>query len=141
MTFRLEVGKSRSYSWGFFLEQARRVPTYRCFKASDGKFEIHALTFDGIGDLIPFFKITMGWSQAMVYHDEKPIIYDEVWRLYRHSIGQDEFGCFPDMCHKCGAAMDPFKCQACGFKTETIETEAVRETRLIEMKGAHGPKR
>lgn len=82
MKIRLEVGKSKTSAWEWFLRQAKRHASHRI--EADGKLEIHVLEFSDPSELGPYFDVVKSWKMVSIYRDGKLLTradaYGIVWK-------------------------------------------------------------
>jgi len=78
-TFKLEVGKSNSQSWPWFVRLAKKVKGYKI--EFDGDLETHIVKTQNLDTIVALYQIARTWKQIAFYIDGQIIGAQKVGRL------------------------------------------------------------
>lgn len=77
--YRIEVGRSKSPAWPWFLRFAKRFPTYKVLN-EDG-LELHVIETDNMGDLSAIYEMIRSWRGWAFYMDGRPVSRGDLARM------------------------------------------------------------
>lgn len=77
--YRLEVGRTKSPMWGWFIRKAKLMPSYKVI--SEDGLELHCIETRSISNLSALFEHISGWKGWAFYIDSRPTTRNEL-----HSI-------------------------------------------------------
>jgi len=78
--YRLEIGRSRTFTWPYFLRLAKKFKTYAV--ANDDGLELHTIETNSTTDLCAVYEYIRGWKGWLFYIDGRPAPRSELAQIY-----------------------------------------------------------
>lgn len=123
MSWRIEVRRTRSPLWSWFVRHARMFPGYRL--SHDGVDEVHSVDQLEFDQAVKFWELTGDWKGVSIYKDGELVST----RRFRGLAWKAQWGGGAGTCPRCSA---PYRvgtrgCCICGHDLRPIDGEVVRE--------------
>lgn len=77
--YRLEVGRSRSHAWPWFVRAAKRMPAYEVLHEDD--LELHCIESQSLANILAIYEIIRSWKGWAFYIDGRPAKRRTLWDL------------------------------------------------------------